>query len=66
MPRELTPSFCTPLTLAECLAQLDEHGFDPADELSLQNAASLLAGLAAGGEAGGELAELSKALKETH
>ena len=47
MPRELTPSFCTPLTLAECLAQLDEHGFDPADELSLQNAASLLAGLAA-------------------
>ena len=25
MPRELTPSFCTPLTLAECLAQLDEH-----------------------------------------
>ncbi|MEC8178091.1 MAG: transposase, partial [Pseudomonadota bacterium] len=47
MSRELTPSFCTPLTLAECLAQLDEHGFDPADELSLQNAASLLAGLAA-------------------
>lgn len=47
MPRELTPSFCTPLTLAECLAQLDEHGFDPVDELSLQNAASLLAGLAA-------------------
>ncbi|XAP76830.1 transposase [Citromicrobium bathyomarinum] len=47
MPRELNPPFCTPLTLAECIVQLDEHGFDPADERSLQNAASLLAGLAA-------------------
>ena len=47
MPRALTPPFCTPLTLAECIAQLDEHGFDPADELSLQHAASLLTGLAA-------------------
>ncbi len=47
MSRELTPPFRAVLPLEECIAQLDRYGFDPADEGSLQHAASLLAGLAA-------------------
>ena len=41
------PPVCGALSLDECTAQLDAHSFDPADEGSLQHAASLLAGLAA-------------------
>ena len=47
MPRELNPKANAPLSLEECVERLDCDGFDPTDEASLQNAAHLLAGLAA-------------------
>ena len=47
MPRELNPKANAPLSLEECVERLDSDGFDPIDEASLQNAAHLLAGLAA-------------------
>lgn len=47
MPRELTPGPQRPLSVRECVARLDEAGFDPGDEASLQHAAQALAGLAA-------------------
>ena len=47
MPRELNVVAPAPLSLDECVARLDEEGFDPRDERSLANAAELLAGLAA-------------------
>lgn len=47
MPRELNPGPVPAATLAESVARLDAHGFDPGDEDSLTNAAEALAGLAA-------------------
>ena len=47
MPRELNVVGPAPLSLYECVARLDEEGFDPRNERSLANAAELLAGLAA-------------------
>ncbi|NCP17640.1 MAG: transposase [Erythrobacter sp.] len=47
MPSELNPVVSGPLSLAECVAAIDEIGFDPRDETSLTHAAAALAGLAA-------------------
>lgn len=47
MPSELNPGVQLPLRIEQCIARLDADGFDPADRRSLENAAELLAGLAA-------------------